>query len=122
MSALLGFGKALRLRRRAEFDLVFREGFTAADGMSKLIVMPHPGGPRLGCVVSRKVGNAVARNRAKRLFREAFRQLAASLPAVDIVAIPGRGGPLSLQHLLKSWPQLVQQALKRKRKARKRGA
>lgn len=117
-----GFGKQLRLRRRAEFDRVFRDGFTASDNVSKLFVCAHEGGPRLGCVVSRKVGNAVARNRVKRLFREAFRRLAARLPAVDIVAIPGRGGLLSLEHLLQSWPQLVQQALKRKRRARKRGS
>jgi ribonuclease P protein component len=45
-------------------------------------------GPRLGMVVTRKVGPAVQRNRIKRRIREAFRKTAGTLPAVDIVIRP----------------------------------
>jgi len=45
-------------------------------------------GPRLGIVVTRKVGSAVERNRIKRKIREAFRKTAHCLPAVDFVIRP----------------------------------
>ena len=87
------FPAALRLRKTSDFDRVFGRRRSAADGL--LIVygcengLPHP---RLGLVVSRKVGGAVRRNRWKRLIREAFRLAQRELPAgLDLVVIP-RGG------------------------------
>lgn len=44
------------------------------------------GGCRLGITVTRRSGGAVARNRVKRLVREAFRRHRAALaPALDLV-------------------------------------
>ncbi len=40
-----------------------------------------PGPARLGLVVSKRVGNAVQRNRTKRVIREAFRQSSELWPA-----------------------------------------
>jgi ribonuclease P protein component len=50
---------------------------------------------RLGLVVSRRVGNAVTRNRIKRLFRELFRKAKARFdPSLDVVVVPdSRAGP-----------------------------
>jgi ribonuclease P protein component len=42
---------------------------------------------RIGLTVSRKVGNAVVRNRVKRWLREAVRTQRSGLPPVDVVWI-----------------------------------
>jgi ribonuclease P protein component len=49
------------------------------------------GPARLGIIASRKVGNAVQRNRAKRLIRDAFRRLHSGLrEPLDLVVIATR--------------------------------
>lgn len=48
----------------------------------------HEADARLGVVASKKVGNAVARNRVKRVVRETFRRASAFVPnGVDLVVI-----------------------------------
>lgn len=87
------FTKARRIRRRAEFQRVFETGRRWQGRFVTVLVAPNEaGGPRLGIVASRKLGDAVRRNLAKRLIREVFRQNTPLLDrqGVDIVVIPRR--------------------------------
>ena len=95
------FRRGDRLLRSSEFSRVGREGRRAADPAFVLLVAQHvsdPGGrsQRLGVTVSRKVGNAVVRNRVKRRIREWFRRARPKLRAeIDLVVI-GRSAAAGL--------------------------
>jgi ribonuclease P protein component len=80
--------KAARLRRRREFLEVQQRGRRIHSG-DVLVLMRDSGVPRarIGITVSSKIGNAVERNRVKRWVREAWREIQADLPAVDLVVI-----------------------------------
>jgi ribonuclease P protein component len=70
-------GHDRRLRSPAEFDAVFKRGARLGGRLFLLIIAPNRHGfDRLGLAVSRRVGGAVARNRARRLLRESFRRAA----------------------------------------------
>ena len=87
------FTKGSRVRRRGEFQRVFDLSLRAKGRYLTVLVAPNEAGTtRLGIVASRKLGDAVRRNRAKRLIRQIFRQTQ-SLPArpgLDVVVIPRR--------------------------------
>jgi ribonuclease P protein component len=87
------FTKASRVRRRAEFQQVFEAGNRVQGRFFIVLAAPNQSDTvRLGIVASRKLGDAVRRNRAKRLIREVFRQTP-PLPVrqgVDVVVIPRR--------------------------------
>lgn len=87
------FPKTKRLRKTSEFQLVFERRRSVADARLILYFRPNDlGHPRLGLSVSRKVGNAVIRNRWKRIIREVFRKVVGVLPlSLDLVAVPKRG-------------------------------
>lgn len=86
-----------RLKRRADFVRVAKAGRKAAMPGLVLQAMPGvPGPARIGFTVTKKVGNAVIRNRTRRRLKEAARLLLAERPvaAVDLVVI-GRDGTRS---------------------------
>jgi len=93
----LRFGPNVRLKARHEFQTVQTQGRRAATRFVTLLALPSQhSGDRLGLIASRKFGNAVMRNRAKRRLREIFRQTepdtitGRGLLALDVVAIPKR--------------------------------
>ena len=66
----------VRLRRTSDIRHVYNKGQSWAHPLLVLIAQPNDlGFSRVGVTASRSVGNAVRRNRAKRLLREAARHL-----------------------------------------------
>lgn len=91
-----------RLRGEAAFARVFAHRRSVSDGTIVLYGCPRDersgsGGARLGLSVSRRVGNAIARNRWKRRIREAFRRVRHDLPEGNDFVVVARPGEVPTQ-------------------------
>jgi len=76
------FPKKKRLVSNSQFKAVMENGRRRSDGVLMLyMVENHLECSRLGISVGKSRGNAVVRNRLKRLMREAFRQNQRQIPA-----------------------------------------
>ncbi|HZZ29509.1 MAG TPA: ribonuclease P protein component [Pirellulales bacterium] len=109
------FPKLLRLRSRTDFRRVYERRCAVGDSLIRLLGrlndLPHA---RLGLSVSRDCGNAVVRNRWKRLLREAFRLSRQKLPdGLDFIVMPRAAEPPNLELLSKSLVQLAWRLQKR---------
>jgi len=92
--------KRLRLRKREDFAKVFKHGKAAANHQFVVYVRHSQAAEpfRFGVSVSKKVGNAVVRNRMRRRVKEIVRRMEADMkPRVDIVCIV-RKPALELDH------------------------
>jgi len=105
----LGFTKKQRLLSREDFARVYQQDHFAADNVLVIRGRRGAGRSRLGLAVSKKVGNAVVRNRWKRRIREAFRQQQHQTPeGLEIVVRPRKGAVCDFDAIYKSLGKLMQ--------------
>lgn len=86
--ASFSYPRQRRIRRRADFLACYEHGQKYHSAHFILYALKkgkNTGG--CGVTVSRKVGNAVTRNRIKRILREFFRINAQNFPALHLVAV-----------------------------------
>lgn len=83
------FSRKERIKKKKEFVAVYTEGKKRVGNSFVLYWRKNNlSHHRLGVVVSKKIGNAVVRNRIKRIFRETFRQMRPSVgEGVDLVLV-----------------------------------
>ena len=74
-SRSLPFNRAMRIKQGRDFARVRQKGERLVKGclIANWQQLPPSSIPRLGVVTSSRIGNAVIRNRARRLLREVFR-------------------------------------------------
>jgi ribonuclease P protein component len=86
------------IRSSREIDAVFRAARRASHPLITVLVEPSPDTAsregRVAYVAGKRLGNAVWRNRSKRVLREAARSAGGPWPGLDVVLVarPGTAG------------------------------
>jgi len=106
--------QSIRLRTAGEFRRCYDIGDRSGDAHLLLVAAASDQGcVRAGVSVSKRHGNAVRRNRRKRLLREAFRLCQHCLPALDFVLVPRQNDRSALRDYQQSLVSLAAQLAKR---------
>ncbi len=82
------FSRRRRIGARRDFTATYADGRRHAGRLVVVFARPRDGEGRLGVTATRKTGNAVARNRARRRVREIYRRWRARAPlatGLDVV-------------------------------------
>ncbi|MDQ0061524.1 ribonuclease P protein component [Paenibacillus harenae] len=82
--------RKLRLRNRGDFSRIYRGGKSFANGQFVVYWSKQPDADpfRLGVSASKKIGNAVMRNRMRRMVKEIVRHQADRIaPKTDLILI-----------------------------------
>lgn len=67
------------MKRHKEFQYIYNKGKNAHSNSVVLFYLPNDGIKKVGFTATKKIGNAVVRNRSKRRFRALFQQFASIL-------------------------------------------
>lgn len=106
--------KQYRLQNRADYTRVYRHGRSFANYQLVLYVLMQPKVKRfrMGVSVSKKIGNAVVRNRMRRVIKEVIRsQTNCIVDHVDLVFIVRKAAiKMDYQKLYKSVQHLLYKA------------
>ena len=92
------------VNKNTEFNRAYRRGQSFVDKTCVLYVIKNRYGfARIGITASKKVGNAVKRNRARRVIRESVRQLGIDMTqSVDIIIVARSRTPYVKQQVVYS--------------------
>ena len=112
-------GKKYRVKHRKDIRRIFARGRRTADATLTLLAIqsdaPGAAPARLMTAVSTRHGNAVMRNRIKRLCREAFRKSRPKLaPGWDYAVVPRVGAKFTLPAIQSSLESLATRLTKPK--------
>lgn len=100
--------KEYRLNLAKDFRRFRQNGREIDSPYFRMSYLPTSDGPKFGFVVSNRIGNATARNRARRILREVVRSRMGSMPPIEAVFIGRSRLPkASYEEVLASFDQVL---------------